>query len=140
MRRKESRKAFHKLLTTAAVIVMLVTAAWAASREEVLYTLTEAEGINPVSSLIFDQKGTLYGTAVSGGSNFCGTVFALSPTGDGGWTETTIHDFACGPGDGKSPEAALVFDQAGNLYGTTAYGGSKDYGVPFELTPVPAWG
>src|ERR1700722_20987892 len=106
MRRKDFRETLHKLLTTSAVILMLVTAAWAASQEEVLYTLTEAEGINPVASFIFDQKGTLYGTAVSGGSKFCGTVFALSPTGNGGWTETTIHDFACGPRDGKSPEAA----------------------------------
>jgi uncharacterized repeat protein (TIGR03803 family) len=140
MRRKDSRQTFYKLLTTSAVILMLAVAAWAASQEEVLYTLTEAEGINPVASLIFDQKGTLYGTAVSGGSNFCGTVFALSPTGNGGWTETTIHAFACGPGDGKSPEAALVFDQAGNLYGTTAYGGSKDCGVAFELTPISGGG
>jgi len=119
---------------------MLVTAAWAASQEEVLYTLTEAEGINPAANLIFDQKGTLYGTAVSGGSSSCGTVFALSPGGNGGWTESTIHDFACGPADGQSPESALVFDQEGNLYGTTANGGRNHCGIVFELSPSSGGG
>jgi uncharacterized repeat protein (TIGR03803 family) len=140
MRREEFGNGFHKTLTTSAVILMLVSAAWAASKEKVLYTLTVAEGINPAASLVFDANGALYGTATGGGQGTCGTVFAVSPTGNGGWTESTLHSFACGPSDGKAPHSALVFDQVGNLYGTTANGGSRDCGIVFELTPLSGGG
>jgi uncharacterized repeat protein (TIGR03803 family) len=112
--------------------------------EKVLYTFTGgSDGWAPEIALIFDSNGNLYGTALAGGNNVactlgCGTVFELRPNGDGTWTETTIHSFAGGRG-GQSPNAPLIFDQSGNLYGTTYYGGGASCnvgcGTVFELTP-----
>lgn len=105
------------------------------------FTGTNGDGLGANGDLIFDDAGNLYGTTVSGGScstNDCGTVFELSPPtlpGDA-WTETVLHSFAGFP-DGSRPAAGLVFDATGNLYGTTANGGSSSCGcgTVFELTP-----
>ncbi|HEY6764246.1 MAG TPA: choice-of-anchor tandem repeat GloVer-containing protein, partial [Candidatus Sulfotelmatobacter sp.] len=103
---------------------------------------TSRDGAVPLSGLIRDAAGNLYGTAVSGGYLCsCGVVFELSPTSTGGWKETVLHSFT-GGADGYSPFAPLVFDGAGNLYGTTAFGGSRTTacgsgcGVVFRLTPT----
>lgn len=105
----------------------------------------EAEGGTPVGSLILRGKRILYGTASSSFNNL-GTVFQLVPPAVAGgvWTENTLHAFA-GNSDGAYPEANLVFDSAGNIYGTTAYGGNGEFGcgqgaargcgTVFELTP-----
>ena len=134
LRRIKPQKALRSVLATSVVVITVVVASWAARQEKVLYTLTAVEGEDPVASLIVDADGTLYGTAASGGSKRCGAAFALSPAGNGGWSESTLHDFGCGPSDGKSPQSALVFDQSGNLYGSTANGGRNDCGIIFKLT------
>src|ERR1700678_487963 len=80
-----------------------------------------ADGSNPQGSLVFDAAGNLYGTTYSGGSPYAfgGTVFELSPTGDGHWNETVLHSFSGGGIDGLNPSSgSLIFDAAGNLYGT----------------------
>lgn len=107
--------------------------------EKVLYHFEgRSDGANPRGALIFDQSGNLYGTASAGGSYGCGTVFELISS-PGGWTYNTLHIFNCD--DGESPTSSLVLDVAGNLYGTTAYGGLSgcfgNCGVVFELTPNP---
>lgn len=81
---------------------------------------------------VFDQAGNLYGTTGGGGSAGDGAVFKLTPAG-GGWTESVIHDFT--GGDGVSPESGVIFDSAGNLYGTTLLGGLYGDGTGFRLTP-----
>jgi len=82
-------------------------------------------GAGPKSGLILDPQGNLYGTTVAGGSEFGGDVFRVSPTGQG----AILHSFTGPPSDGDSPYSALVRDSAGNLYGTTAYGGAySQYG------------
>ncbi len=99
------------------------------------------DGYRPYSSLIFDAAGNLYGTTLSGGNGGGGTVFELSP-GSLGWTETVLYSF-CSSGtrycpDGANPVSGVTFDAAGNLYGTTAYGGSnngKGAGTLYELSP-----
>jgi uncharacterized repeat protein (TIGR03803 family) len=116
--------------------------------ESVLYEFTGgSDGANPVSSLIFDNSGNLYGTGRNGGilaakceSNGCGVVFELSPSRGSGWTEHVLYSFTGGI-DGDQPEASLVFDISGNLYGT-ASGGAKGQsyceggcGTVFKLTP-----
>jgi len=88
-----------------------------------------------------DKEGNLYGTTELGGKQNQGTVFELSPTSDGSWNETLLHSFAGGVNDGAQPHAALVFDSAGNLYGTTSFGGSANCGAQgcgtvFKLTPA----
>jgi uncharacterized repeat protein (TIGR03803 family) len=94
-----------------------------------------ADGSTPYSGVIFDQQGNLYGTTYEGGTRNEGTVFKLTPNGSGGWTESVIYSFK-GEGDGAVPYAGLIFDQAGNLYGTAEGGGrSIAGGTVFKLSP-----
>lgn len=119
-------------------------------KETILYTFTSsADGLFPMAEVVFDRAGNLYGTTRSGGNgpcNYgsysgCGTVFELSPNGNGTWTKSTLYSFQGGANDGIDPESALVFDQAGNLYGTTVYGAGTSCelndgcGIVFKLTP-----
>jgi len=101
------------------------------------------EGIT-FAPLIVDAFGNLYGTTYTGGGlnpacgggDGCGTVFKLDPSGN----FTTLYQFS-GYSDGANPFASLVMDDAGNLYGTTAYGGTVNSncpagcGVVFKITP-----
>ncbi|MFY9660792.1 MAG: choice-of-anchor tandem repeat GloVer-containing protein [Terriglobales bacterium] len=109
-----------------------------AQTEAVLYNFASgSDGGIPQFQLTSDGAGNFYGTTFQGGVGNggvgYGTAFKLSPNGAGGWTETVIHSFA-GRG-GENPSSPLIFDSAGNLYGTTSYGGAG-YGVVFELSPV----
>lgn len=114
--------------------------------ETVLHSFTGgSDGEDPSGGLTFDSSGNLYGTAAYAGNDgqgSSGVVFELSPTGNT-WTETVLYGFT-GEADGGIPVSNLVFDTLGNLYGTTARGGSNDSfcsgfggcGVVFELTPT----
>lgn len=86
------------------------------------------DGSGPDASLFMDRHGNLYGTTTAGGTNGCGTVFKLSPSG----VETIL--FAFHGSDGASPDSSLVPDKQGNLYGTTLGGGAGNKGVVFKLT------
>ena len=89
-------------------------------RETVLHSFSGgADGANPTAGLVQDAAGNLYGTTERGGASGLGVVFKLDATG----TETVLHRFA-GGADGASPNADLVRDGEGNLYGTTINGGS----------------
>jgi uncharacterized repeat protein (TIGR03803 family) len=105
------------------------------------------DGSMPLGGLIFDEAGNLYGTTKTGGngtgchSKACGTVFELSPAG-GSWSKTILYNFQGGANDGATPLAGLVFDRAGNLYGTTQTGGidggnncGTGCGSMFEISP-----
>jgi uncharacterized repeat protein (TIGR03803 family) len=81
------------------------------------------DGWNPKGTLVLDAAGNLYGTTALGGAHGFGVVFKLDTTDN----ETILHDFARGS-DGANPNSGLVQDGAGNLYGTTQYGGRGDYG------------
>ena len=99
-----------------------------------LYYFTGGDdGGGPESGVIFDQAGNLYGTTFGGGASNCGTVYELSPNGSG-WTEKVIYNFQCGA-DGDDPVGGLILDAAGNLYGTTNFGGANQGGTVFELSP-----
>ena len=110
-------------------------------RENVLYRFTGgSDGGNPFSTVIFDQAGNMYGTTSSGGTYGFGSVFELSPAGGGAYTETVLYSFA-GGNDGANPYDGVVFDTAGNLYGTTLYGGGSmvcqlGCGTVFKLSPA----
>jgi uncharacterized repeat protein (TIGR03803 family) len=96
------------------------------------------DAINPFATLIRDGAGNLYGTTYYGGSHTYGAVFKLAPSGTG-WTETVLYSFCAQGGtactDGAQPEAGLIIDGSGNLYGTTLLGGAYGDGTVFKLTP-----
>jgi len=87
----------------------------------------------PEASLTMDAAGNLYGTTYRDGAYGYGSVFKLTP-GNGGWTYTSLYDFT-GEHDGQNPVSNVVFDAAGNLYGTTYRGGQYYQGIVFEITP-----
>ncbi len=93
------------------------------------------DGSNPEAGLTLDAAGNLYGTANSNGEYFDGTVFELKRSGSS-WAEDTLYSFAGGD-RGAYPAAGLIFDPAGNLYGTTEFGGNGN-GMVFELSPSGA--
>ena len=107
-------------------------------RETILHSFSGCSGIggpdgcNPNGDLAQDIAGNLFGTTYSGGSFGYGVVFKLDASG----YETVLHSFAADP-DGAYPEAGLVRDAAGNLYGTT-YGGGSFYGTVFKIDPTGA--
>jgi uncharacterized repeat protein (TIGR03803 family) len=101
-------------------------------REKVLYSFEGgSDGAIPFGNVLFDAAGNLWGTTSIGGTAHigcppikgCGTIYALTPTGDGGWKERIVHRFSDAFKDGSIPRAGLVADAAGNLYGTTYEGG-----------------
>lgn len=116
--------------------------------ENILYAFQgTSDGFFPSGGLL-ESNGNLYGTTMNGGnlqvscnaSPGCGTVFELSPSTSGVWTETVLYAFAGGT-DGGSPQATLYMDANGNLFGTTVGGpgtGCTGVGCPgtvFEVSP-----
>jgi uncharacterized repeat protein (TIGR03803 family) len=94
-----------------------------------------SDGAQP-DGVVLDQSGNLYGTTEAGGNQLCkgrgcGTVYKLGPDG----TETLLHVFNGGSGDGANPKAGLLRDKAGNLYGTTIQGGAQHGGTVFKISP-----
>jgi uncharacterized repeat protein (TIGR03803 family) len=100
-------------------------------------------GFSPRSSLVFDSAGRLYGTTYAGGTSTvcfggCGTIYQLTPPSAGSfWTYQVLHSFNNRDGEGPTNDS-LVFDGAGNLYGTTTFGGTQAFedGTVFELSPT----
>lgn len=102
-------------------------------RETVLYNFTgQNDGCAPIGKLAFDRGGNLYGVAGLCGQGGYGALFELSPSG-GSWNITVVHTFT-GASDGGSPDAGVVLDQDGNLYGTTYRGGTYSAGVVYEFS------
>ena len=130
-----------------AVMALLPQVLAARAKEKILYGFRGGtDGGFPSSSLIVDAAGNLYGTTLYGGdlsqcsNDGCGTVFQLTPSSNGTWRETVLHAFQ-GGSDGIYPGGNLLFDSAGNLYGTTAQGGNgttcsaSGCGTVFQLSP-----
>jgi uncharacterized repeat protein (TIGR03803 family) len=132
-------------LIAAIAVVLLASAAFAITpKESVLYRFKGgSDGATPSASLVEDSAHNLYGTTTSGGTSNLGTVFEVSPPGTA-WTESVLYNFA-GGNDGANPYGNLIFDKAGNLYGTTVAGGTSanctgGCGTIFELSPPAAQG
>jgi uncharacterized repeat protein (TIGR03803 family) len=128
-----------KVFAMVAVTAVLAGGAWAASNGKLVYSFAGlGDGGDPATSLTFDGAGNGYGTTVVGGSGY-GTVFELKRLSGGKFQETVLYSFS-GGADGKNPYGGVIFDGAGNLYGTTVSGGSGGVcsgdgcGVVFELT------
>jgi len=113
--------------------------------ETTLLNFTSAGWGTPESGLIIDAAGNLYGTTLNSSgecptSGSCGTVFELSPSSGGGWTQSVLHTFQAG-GDGAYP-VSVSMDSVGNLYGVAFYGfsdvtdcGVSGCGIVYELSP-----
>jgi uncharacterized repeat protein (TIGR03803 family) len=100
-----------------------------AGKETVLYAFRGGDdGGNPDAGVIRDSAGNLYGTTQTYGAYNVGVVYMLDTAGD----ETVLHTFTGGL-DGARPYASVIRDSAGNLYGTTQYGGKLGYGVVYKL-------
>jgi uncharacterized repeat protein (TIGR03803 family) len=125
MHRYESSNSLVAIFAVGLVFVPGVCA----QTEQTLYSFTgAADGGNPLSSLVIDTSGNLYGTAFVDGAYGAGAVFELSPNTSGGWTESVLYSFT-GGADGANPfYADLIFGKAGNLYGTTVEGGAHNLG------------
>jgi uncharacterized repeat protein (TIGR03803 family) len=107
-----------------------------AQTETVLYSFTGgSDGRYPEGRLTSDGSGNFYG-ATTGGGLGSGTVFELSPNGGGGWSETVLHSFTGGLDGGTPYYSYVIFDSAGNLYGTASQGGAYGDGVVFQLSPA----
>jgi uncharacterized repeat protein (TIGR03803 family) len=94
-------------------------------------------GFLPFGGVVFDSKGNLYGTTLTGGANFAGLVFQLSPASDGTWTETVIYNFTGGADGGNLFASGLIVDSAGNVYGNSNGGGAYGLGAIFEIVAGP---
>jgi uncharacterized repeat protein (TIGR03803 family) len=110
-----------------------------ATQEQVLYSFCSlsacTDGQYPGAGLLMDKVGNFYGTTWYGGLHNAGVVYELSRTSSG-WQETVLHSFGGTP-DGYGPQATLLMDESGNLYGTTLSGGAFDEGTVFELMRKP---
>ncbi|MHB8215670.1 MAG: choice-of-anchor tandem repeat GloVer-containing protein [Candidatus Sulfotelmatobacter sp.] len=117
--------------------------------ETILYNFGGPDGAQPAAGLVADSAGNFYGTTAYGGNGpctavavviGCGVVFELSPPSvpGGNWTESVLYNFQFGSDSGGS-QAPLIFDSAGNLYGTASGEGFDsaftDSGSVFELSP-----
>jgi uncharacterized repeat protein (TIGR03803 family) len=139
------------LLAVALTLAAPASAEW---KEKVLYRFQGGiDGATPTGAVVFDKAGNIYGATGDGGASTCdspgqcGTVYQLAPpvTKGEAWTETVLYIFkGHTQNDGATPEGGLVIDQAGNLYGTTGYGGSGPClllggavgcGTVYELSP-----
>jgi uncharacterized repeat protein (TIGR03803 family) len=109
--------------------------------EETVYSFGAVSGDGGYSfePVAIDSSGNIWGTSQQLGAYGFGAIYEISPNSSGGWTETIVHSFAGGT-DGAYPECGFIFDAAGNLYGTTTYGGSSSHGIIFELSPAVGGG
>jgi len=88
------------------------------------------EGAVPTAGLVRGSDGNFYGTTVSGGAHYQGTLFRITPAG----ALTVLHSFSGAPSEGAVPFAGLVQGTDGNFYGTTALGGANSEGTVFKLS------
>ena len=102
--------------------------------EQVLYSFESGQdGNSSISNVVSDNAGNLYGTTSEGGLGSC-TIFKLSPSEGGTWTESLPHLFAGSP-DGAFPYAGMVGDGSGVFYGATVHGGADGEGAIYKFTP-----
>jgi hypothetical protein len=136
-------------LMCVAAVIFVCSLSYGQAQENILYSFggyANQDGGQPRGKLVFDSAGNLYGITTRGGVNGYGTVFELTPNIDGGWTESILYNFCSQSSDyqcldGAYPEAGLLIDSAGNLYGTSSQGGGAcpqgtvGCGEVFELSP-----
>jgi uncharacterized repeat protein (TIGR03803 family) len=127
---------FARMMALAALALSFCPTAPAAPGYKVLHSFTGGADGDGNQGVALDKKGDVYGASLGGGNqncrDGCGVVFRLAPSG-GNWGFAVLYDFT-GENDGEAPNAGLILDASGNLYGTTVWGGAYGYGTVFELT------
>ena len=122
-------------------VVWELTPAGMWNMETVLASFTGSSGQYPGhypdGGVILDSSGNLYGTTFNGGTHTDGVVYQLVQS-SGAWTENVLHNFTGGD-DGGNPNAGVIFDASGNLYGAASEAGSGGGGTLFELSPAGSW-
>ncbi len=129
MRSKPSFVLWTVLAALLAVSPTLLTSAWAKPKYRVLQYIPGGLFLG----VTFDSQGNLFGASAADDGDNCGTIFELMPQPKGKWMVTTVHEFVSGT-DGCGPSGNLIFDEAGNIYGTTRVSGPNGYGTVYELT------
>jgi len=129
----------QRRLSGLALAVCLLGAAYAqpalAAKTSTIYSFTAgADGAFPRGGVITDDQGNFYGATAGGGTGSSGVVYQLSKAKGSAWVQTTLYAFTGGD-DGGLPQAGLLRDGQGNLYGTTYQGGSAGNGVVYQLSP-----
>ncbi len=102
----------------------------ASGQDSTLYDITGDGNSTMYSGVVRDSAGNLYGTTSGGGASNKGSVFKVTPSGEG----SILYSFK-GGADGQAPSWGVIMDGAGNLYGTTTFGGAAGYGTVFKVTP-----
>jgi uncharacterized repeat protein (TIGR03803 family) len=157
-RRRHPRPVISLLCLFLAIVASSVPAS-ADWKEKVLYSFHGIpDGLYPIGALAFDKAGNLYGATSWGGADTCqgigqcGTVYQLQPPAQKGgpWSENELYIFkGKNSNDGETPAGGVIFDASGNLYGTTAYGGSGSCmllgglvgcGTVYKMTPAKTEG
>src|SRR5205807_37692 len=93
------------------------------------------DGALPIGGIVQANDGTIYGTTYNGGTKNRGTVFKISPTGNG---YAVLHSFdrSLDINDGDQPLGGVALGTDGNVYGTTGGGGKQNAGALFRMTPA----
>jgi uncharacterized repeat protein (TIGR03803 family) len=106
-----------------------------------LFNFHESDGAYPYARVVFGPDGHLYGTTYLGGTDNAGIIFDLIPplslckTANCSWKENMLYSFMGYPSDGDEPGYGdLIWDQQGNIYGTTTHGGPSGFGTVYQLT------
>ncbi|HEY1679296.1 MAG TPA: choice-of-anchor tandem repeat GloVer-containing protein [Candidatus Sulfotelmatobacter sp.] len=117
-------------------------------KETVLHSFSGGDGSNPNAALLMNSSGNLFGTTTGGGAHGLGVVFEASMAAGGSWRTSVLHQFTGIHLDGAYPNAALIMDSSGNLYGSTFAGGGdlrscqvmndNGCGTVFEVSPSGA--
>jgi uncharacterized repeat protein (TIGR03803 family) len=135
--KKFSRSANLPAAVFIAILVLADTSLASQWKEGQLHAFGSSgdDGLAPYGRVISDAAGNLYGTTAFGGASGAGIVFELvKPVAPAAWTENILYTFT-GGSDGSQPYSGLIFDAAGNLYGTTYQGGTSNAGTVYELMP-----
>lgn len=128
-------RSVQKAAACIAISVLAWSAPARAANFAVLYAFSGgSDGARPITTLVRDSAGNLYGTTNSGGAKGYGTAFRLATDG----TESVLHSFR-GGNDGRYPSGPLARDKRGDLYGTTQSGGPGGFGTVFKITPAGKW-
>jgi uncharacterized repeat protein (TIGR03803 family) len=104
-------------------------------RKKVLYAFkgyANEDGANPFAGVTLDKDGDVFGTTLAGGQYSYGTVYELFNFLDGSYGEAILASVAAA--GGINPYGGVILDSAGNVYGTTTYGGASNLGIVYEVT------